>query len=78
MSASAELKQQEEAQQGLTGLYGMDVRGQTENAAQQAPDINAEVNANKTGWLQNVMNSGVDISEMYKNVMQGMNAGSKG
>jgi hypothetical protein len=52
-NADVKLRQQEQAQQALSGLYGTNVRAQTENAAQQAPDINAQVNADKQGWLQN-------------------------
>ena len=52
-NADVKLKQQQEAEQGLSGLYGMDTRAQTENAGQVAPDINAQVNAGKSGWLQN-------------------------
>ena len=36
-----------------SGLYGENLKGQLEAMGQVAPDINAEVNANKTGWLQN-------------------------
>ena len=53
-NADVKLKQQQEAEQGLSGLYGMDVRGQTENAGQVSQDVNAQANANKTGWLQNM------------------------
>lgn len=53
-NADVKLKQQQEAANSLSGLYGTDVRAQTENAGQVAPDINSEVNANKTGWLQNL------------------------
>lgn len=63
-NADVKLEQQKQAASGLSGLYGMDVRGQTENAAQQAPDINAEISANKTGWLQNLeggIDTGVDV-----------------
>jgi hypothetical protein len=39
--------------QGEAGLYGENLKGQLDAMGQVAPDINAEVNANKTGWLQN-------------------------
>jgi hypothetical protein len=55
-NADVKLKQQQEASQGLSGLYGMDVRGQTENAGQQAPDIDAAARANQSGWMQNMTN----------------------
>lgn len=52
-NADVKLKQQEEAAQGLSGLYGMDTRAQLESMGQIAPDVNAQVNAGKSGWLQN-------------------------
>jgi hypothetical protein len=63
-NADVKLKQQQEAQQGLSGLYGMDVRGQTENAAQQAPDINAQMNAAKYGWMQQIPEITKDITSI--------------
>ena len=39
---------------GLEKLYGVDTSGMLESQGQEANDINAQVNANKTGWLQNV------------------------
>src|SRR5271156_1876964 len=49
-----QLKQQQvqDAAGGLQHLYGTDTSGMLSAMGQQAPDINAEVNANKTGWLQ--------------------------
>ena len=43
----------QEGAAGMSGLHGTDLKGQLEAMGQIAPDINAEVNANKTGWLQN-------------------------
>ena len=51
------LKQQQQ-QEGATGLqnqYKTDTSGMLEAMGQQAPDINAEANAGKSGWLQNAM-----------------------
>lgn len=51
---NANLKQQQtqEGAAGLGKLYGTDTSGMLGASGQVAPDINAEVNANKTGWLQ--------------------------
>jgi hypothetical protein len=51
------LKQQQtqDAARGLQGMYGTDTSGMLQAQGQEANDINAEVNANKTGWLQNTM-----------------------
>ena len=51
------LKQQQmqEGARGLQGLYGTDTSGMLSGMGQQAPDINAEVNAGKSGWLQDTM-----------------------
>ena len=40
---------------GLEKLYGVDTSGMLESQGQEAGDINAEVGANKTGWLQNTL-----------------------
>jgi hypothetical protein len=53
-NADVKMKQQQEAGQGLSGLYGMDVRGQIESQGQVAPDINAQMNAAKYGWMQQI------------------------
>ena len=46
------LQQQEEGAAGLGGLYKTDTSGMLQAMGQEAPDVNAEVNASKTGWLQ--------------------------
>jgi hypothetical protein len=45
--------QQQEGAKGLQGMYGTDTSGMLESQGQEANDINAEVNASKSGWLQN-------------------------
>ena len=47
--------QQQEGAKGLQGMYGTDTSGMLNSQGQEANDINAEVNANKTGWLQNTL-----------------------
>jgi hypothetical protein len=53
-NADVKLNQQSDAERGLTGLYGIDANSQLGAQRNQAADIDAEVNANKTGWLQNM------------------------
>lgn len=57
-SQDANLKQaqQQDAAQGLSKMYGTDTSGMLDASSQQAGDINAEVNAEKSGWLQNTLN----------------------
>lgn len=54
-SQDANLKQQQtqDAASGLSKMYGTDTSGMLDAMQQQAPDINAETNANNSGWLQN-------------------------
>lgn len=56
LAKNAELKsrQQSEANRGLEGILGEDIRGQVANAGLVPEDINAGVNAGKVGWLQNM------------------------
>jgi hypothetical protein len=52
-----QLKQQQvqDAARGLQGMYGTDTSGMLSAMGQQHEDINSEVDANKTGWLQNTL-----------------------
>ena len=56
-AGNEQLKQQQvqEGAGGLQRMYGTDTSGMLESMGQEAPDINAQVNANKTGWLQNTL-----------------------
>jgi hypothetical protein len=36
-------------------MYGTDTSGMLQSQGQEANDINAESEANKTGWLQNAL-----------------------
>lgn len=49
------LNQQQEGERGLQGMYGTDTSGMLNSQGQVANDINAEVNANKSGWFQNTV-----------------------
>jgi hypothetical protein len=53
-NADVKLRQQQEAEQGLGGLYGTAGRLGVESQGQTAEDVNAAANASKTGWLQNL------------------------
>src|SRR5271170_134759 len=46
-------QQQQEGATGLNNLYKTDTSGMLESQGQEAPDVNAETNAGKSGWLQN-------------------------
>lgn len=46
-------QQRQAGSSGLEKMYGIDTSGQLESQGQEAPDINAGVNANNSGWLQN-------------------------
>jgi hypothetical protein len=52
-NAGVKTQQQQDAARGLQGMYGTDTSGMLDATGQEANDVNAEVNANKTGWLQN-------------------------
>jgi hypothetical protein len=45
--------QRQEGANGLQGMYGTDTSGMLNSQGQEANDINAGVNASKSGWLQN-------------------------
>ena len=53
-NAQLKTQQQQDAAKGLQGMYGTDTSGMLSSMGQEAPDINAEVNAGKSGWLQNL------------------------
>lgn len=52
-NADVKLQQQQQAGSMLGNLYGMSSKAGAENAGIQTGDINAQVNANNSGWLQN-------------------------
>jgi hypothetical protein len=57
--------QQQEGAKGLQGMYGTDTSGMLESQGQEANDINAETNADKSGWLQNtlgILNTGANVA----------------
>ena len=56
LSADEQLKQkqQEQGLQGLSGIYGADTGAMLKAMGLEGEDINAEVNAGKSGWLQNL------------------------
>lgn len=56
-AGNEQLKQQQmqEGAGGLQRMYGTDTSGMLNAMGQEHEDINSEVDANKTGWLQNTM-----------------------
>lgn len=73
-NANVKLQQQNEAAQQLGNLYGTSGKLGVESQGQVAPDVNAAVDASKTGWLQNLegiqgmISGGVDA---YGNLLKG-------
>lgn len=57
-NANVKLGQQSDAAKTLGGLYGTDVGGQIGAGRNVGSDIDAEVAANRTGWLQNAISIG--------------------
>lgn len=49
-------QQRQSGAAGLGKMYGVDTSGMLESQGQEANDINAQVNAGKSGWLQNTLN----------------------
>lgn len=57
-------QQRQEGASGLEHMYGVDTSGMLNAMGQEAQDVNAEVNAGKSGWLQNTMGILNDINGM--------------
>lgn len=49
-------QQRQEGAGGLEKMYGVDTSGMLNAMGQESKDVDAEVNANNSGWLQNTMN----------------------
>lgn len=76
-NAQLKNKQQEMGYSGLEGIYGTDTKGMLEAMGLAPEDINAEVNADKTGWLQNTMGVLGTLGQLGQgagSVMQGIKA----
>jgi hypothetical protein len=73
---NAQLKQtqRQEGEKGLQGMYGTDTSGMLDASGQVAGDVNAETNADKTGWLQNA--TGV-LNALSSGATAGANMGFK-
>ncbi len=52
-NANLKQRQQQAGASGLEHQYGVDTSGMLQSAGQEAGDINAEMNADKYGWIQN-------------------------
>ena len=69
VQCAQQLRQQ--GAQGMSGLYGENLKGQLAAMGQESADINAATDASKTGWLQNaegVVNTGANVATGYANV----------
>lgn len=53
-NAQVKLGQQQDAAKGLSGLYGEDTDAMLKSMGLQTGDINAQTEAGKSGWLQNM------------------------
>ena len=66
-NAGLKQTQQQDASRGLQGMYGTDTSGMLNASGQIAGDVNAEANADKTGWIQNaqsLLSSGMDVAKL--------------
>jgi hypothetical protein len=70
--------QQQEGAKGLQGMYGTDTSGMLDSQGQEANDINAEVNADKSGWLQNTLGIANAASNMISAIKKGNGNGGGG
>lgn len=74
-NANVKLQQQNEAANQLGNLYGTSGKLGVELQGQVAPDVNADVNASKTGWLQNAEGIGGMLAggtDAYANLLKAM------
>lgn len=76
MAGNENLKQtqRQEGEKGLQGMFGTDTSGMLSAMGQEAGDINAEVNADKSGWLQNslgMVNAGANVIKALRSGRQG-------
>ena len=69
-SADVARQNQSRAQGALQGLYGTDVSAQLHAMGLQPEDINAGVNAGKSGWFQN-------MNELLQTLTQGAKVGNQ-
>jgi hypothetical protein len=68
-NATLKTQQQADAAKALERMYGVDTSGMLDASGQESSDINAQVNANNSGWLQNatgVINSLAGAYRAYK------------
>lgn len=75
-NAQTKLAQQESASKELGGLYGTDVSGQLGAERNQTGDINAQIEAGKSGWLQNVESIANTAANVWKAIKPGGGGGS--
>jgi hypothetical protein len=63
--------------QGMAGLYNTDTSAMLGAMGQEAPDINAEMNAQTHGWVQDLSN-GVAIGQQVINAINSAKWGGQG
>ena len=71
IQAGNEQLKQEQMQQGAGGLgkmYGVDTSGMLNAMGQEAPDINAKMNADRYGWIQNWGEIAKDVGESEQDI----------
>lgn len=62
----------QEGAAGLEGLYGTDTAGQLKAMGQENEDINTQIAAGKSGWLQNALDAMNTIDGLSKRVSGGI------
>jgi hypothetical protein len=54
-NAGVKQNQQQDAERGLQGMFGTDTSGMLDASGQVSKDVDAESQANNSGWLQNAL-----------------------
>ncbi len=74
-NANVKLQQQQAGANGLAGMYGADTNAMLRSMAMEPEDINSEVNADNSGWLQQTMGTlqglgglAANAGAVYKNL----------
>jgi len=60
---------------GMSNLYGVDTEGMLKAMGIQTGDINAEIEAGKSGWFQNLLGAGNTIANIYRAFKSGQGGG---
>lgn len=65
-NANLKQQQQQDAARGLQGMFNTDTSGMLDSANQEHQDIDSEVSANNSGWLQNTNATIAALTGAYK------------